>query len=308
MKIAESALDLIGRTPLVRLHRLAAAHGSDTPIVVKMEKNNPGGSSKDRVALNMVLDAEQKGLIRPGALLIEPTSGNTGVGLAMVAACKGYTLILTMPASMSVERRQLLTALGAKIVLTDAAKGMSGAVEKAEALLCENPGAFMPSQFDNPANPAAHITTAAEVWEDTEGEVDVFVACMGTGGTVSGTGRALKQKNPSVHIVAVEPAESPLITQGKAGPHGIQGIGANFIPENYDASVVDEVMTVSTEEAYAYGRELAQLEGLLCGISSGAAAAAAVRLSKMPEYKGKTIVALLPDTGERYLSTPMFKE
>ena len=308
MKIAQSALELIGNTPLVQLNRIAAAHGCAANVVVKLEKCNPAGSSKDRVALNMILDAQEKGLIQPGALLIEPTSGNTGVGLAMAAACLGYELILTMPASMSVERRKLLAALGARIVLTDAALGMAGSISKAEELLEENPGAFMPSQFDNPANPAAHKTTAEEIWRDTEGKVDIFVACMGTGGTVSGTGRVLKEKNPHVRVVAVEPAESPLITEGKAGPHGIQGIGANFVPGNYDASVVDEMLTVSTEEAYAYGRELATLEGLLCGISSGAAVACAVRLSKLPENAGKTIVALLPDTGERYLSTPMFEE
>ena len=308
MKIAQSALELIGNTPLVQLNRISAAHGCAANVVVKLEKCNPAGSSKDRVALNMILDAQEKGLIQPGALLIEPTSGNTGVGLAMAAACLGYELILTMPASMSVERRKLLAALGARIVLTDAALGMAGSIAKAEELLEENPGAFMPSQFDNPANPAAHKSTAEEIWRDTEGKVDIFVACMGTGGTVSGTGKVLKEKNPHVRVVAVEPAESPLITEGKAGPHGIQGIGANFVPGNYDASVVDEVLTVSTGEAYAYGRELAKLEGLLCGISSGAAVACAVRLAKMPEYAGKTIVALLPDTGERYLSTPMFEE
>ena len=308
MKIAQSALELIGNTPLVQLNRIAAAHGCAANVVVKLEKCNPAGSSKDRVALNMILDAQEKGLIQPGALLIEPTSGNTGVGLAMAAACLGYELILTMPASMSVERRKLLAALGARIVLTDAALGMAGSIAKAEELLEENPGAFMPSQFDNPANPAAHKSTAEEIWRDTEGKVDIFVACMGTGGTVSGTGKVLKEKNPHVRVVAVEPAESPLITEGKAGPHGIQGIGANFVPGNYDASVVDEVLTVSTGEAYAYGRELAKTEGLLCGISSGAAVACAVRLSKLPENAGKTIVALLPDTGERYLSTPMFEE
>ena len=308
MKIANSALDLVGNTPLVRLERIACAHGCAAEVVAKLEKCNPAGSAKDRVAVSMIEDAEKRGLLKPGALLIEPTSGNTGVGLAMAAACKGYKLILTMPASMSVERRLLLSAMGAQIVLTDASAGMSGSVAKAEELMKENPGAFMPSQFDNPANPAAHKSTAEEIWRDTEGEVDVFVACMGTGGTVSGTGRVLKEKNQSVRVIAVEPAESPLITEGRSGAHGIQGIGANFIPENYDASVVDEVLTVSTEEAYAFGRELAAKEGLLCGISSGAAVAAAVRLAKLPEYAGKRIVVLLPDTGERYPSTPMFKE
>lgn len=308
MKIAESALNLIGNTPLVRLSRLAQQHDSDTPVLAKLERCNPAGSAKDRVALSMVEDAERKGLLKKGAMIIEPTSGNTGVGLAMVAAVRGYTLVLTMPASMSVERRQLLAALGARIVLTDADKGMSGAVEKAEELLRENPGAFLPSQFDNPANPAAHKATAQEILRDTEGEVDVFVACVGTGGTISGTGRALKEAKKEVYVVAVEPEESPMISQGRSGAHGIQGIGANFVPANYDASVVDEVITVSTEEAYAYGRDIARLEGLLCGISSGAALAAAVQLSKRPQFQGKKIVALLTDTGERYLSTPMFKE
>ena len=308
MKIAESALELVGHTPLVRLHKIAELHGSENPVVAKLERFNPAGSAKDRVALRMIEDAERCGALKPGALIIEPTSGNTGVGLAMAAACKGYPLVLTMPASMSVERRALLTAMGAQIVLTDATLGMSGAVSKAEELMRQHPGAFMPSQFDNPSNPAAHETTAEEIWADTEGKVDVFVATVGTGGTACGTGRVLKSHKPGVRVVAVEPAESPLLSDGKAGPHGIQGIGANFIPGNYDPSVVDEVMTVSTEEAYAFGRELAREEGLLCGISSGAALAAAVELSKRPEMTGKTIVALLPDTGERYLSTPMFKE
>ncbi len=308
MKIAESALELVGHTPLVRLHKIAALHGSENPVVAKLERFNPAGSAKDRVALRMIEDTERCGALKPGALIIEPTSGNTGVGLAMAAACKGYPLVLTMPASMSVERRALLTAMGAQIVLTDATLGMSGAVSKAEELMRQHPGAFMPSQFDNPSNPAAHETTAEEIWADTEGKVDVFVATVGTGGTACGTGRVLKSHKPGVRVVAVEPAESPLLSGGKAGPHGIQGIGANFIPGNYDPSVVDEVMTVSTEEAYAFGRELAREEGLLCGISSGATLAAAVELSKRPEMTGKTIVALLPDTGERYLSTPMFKE
>lgn len=308
MKIAESALELVGHTPLVRLHKIAELHGSENPVVAKLERFNPAGSAKDRVALRMIEDAERCGALKPGALIIEPTSGNTGVGLAMAAACKGYPLVLTMPASMSVERRALLTAMGAQIVLTDATLGMSGAVSKAEELMRQHPGAFMPSQFDNPSNPAAHETTAEEIWADTEGKVDVFVATVGTGGTACGTGRVLKSHKPGVRVVAVEPAESPLLSGGKAGPHGIQGIGANFIPGNYDPSVVDEVMTVSTEEAYVFGRELAREEGLLCGISSGAALAAAVELSKRPEMTGKTIVALLPDTGERYLSTPMFKE
>lgn len=307
MKIADSALDLIGNTPLVRLQRIAKRHGI-APVLAKLERCNPAGSAKDRVALRMVQDAEDKGLLRPGATIVEPTSGNTGVGLAMVAALRGYKLILTMPESMSVERRMLLSALGAQIVLTPAKDGMAGAVARAEEILRETPGAFLPSQFDNPANPAAHEATAREILRDTEGGVDVFVATVGTGGTVSGTGRVLKAEKPGVYVVGVEPAESPLLSGGKAGPHGIQGIGANFVPGNYDPSVVDEVVTVSTEEAYAFGRELAREEGLLCGISSGAALAAAVKLAKRPEFAGKQIVALLPDTGERYLSTPLFAE
>lgn len=308
MRIAQSALDLVGNTPLVKLNLMSFLHDCKAEVVVKLEKFNPAGSAKDRVAVSMIEDAEKKGLLKPGALLIEPTSGNTGVGLAMAAVCKGYKLILTMPASMSMERRLLLAAFGAQIILTDAELGMSGAVQKAEELLAENPGAFMPSQFDNPANPAAHKATAEEILRDTDGNLDVFVACAGTGGTVSGTGRVLKEAKPDVRVIAVEPAESPMISEGRSGAHGIQGIGANFIPANYDASVVDEVMTVTTEEAYQYGRELAAAEGLLCGISSGAAVAAAMRLAQMPEYAGKRIVVLLPDTGERYLSTPMFKE
>ncbi len=305
--IYDSVLEMVGHTPLLRLNRIAEAHGG-TPVLAKVEKNNPAGSVKDRVAKNMVEQAEKKGLLPKGALIIEPTSGNTGVGLAMVASVKGYKLILTMPSSMSVERQMLLSALGAQIVLTDAAQGMAGAVAKAEELIKENPGAFMPSQFDNPDNPDAHSTTASEIWEDTEGKVDVFVACIGTGGTLSGTGKYLKQYNPDIRVIGVEPFESPLITKGVAGVHGIQGIGSNFIPKNYDASVCDEVLTVKTEDAYQFGRELAKREGLLCGISSGAALCAAVAVANRPEFAGKNIVVLLPDTGERYLSTPMFKE
>ena len=305
--IYNSVLEMVGHTPLLRLNRIAEIYGG-TPVLAKVEKNNPAGSAKDRVAKNMVEEAEKKGLLKEGALIIEPTSGNTGVGLAMVAAVKGYKLILTMPASMSVERQMLLKALGAQIVLTDAEAGMAGAVKKAEELMRENPGAFMPSQFDNPDNPAAHVTTAEEIWEDTEHKVDVFVACIGTGGTLSGNGKYLKQYDPEIKVIGVEPAESPLITKGIAGAHGIQGIGSNFIPKNYDASVCDEVLTVSTGDAYAFGRALAQKEGLLCGISSGAALCAAVEVAKRPEMQGKNIVVLLPDTGERYLSTPMFKE
>ena len=307
MKIYDNVLEMVGHTPLLRLNKIAEIFGG-TPVLAKVEKNNPAGSTKDRVAKNMIEQAEKKGLLKEGALIIEPTSGNTGVGLAMVAAVKGYKLILTMPASMSVERQMLLSALGAKIVLTDAEEGMAGAVAKAEELLRKNSGAFMPSQFDNPDNPDAHITTAAEIWEDTDGTVDAFVACIGTGGTLSGTGKYLKQYNPKIKVIGVEPAESPLITKGVAGAHGIQGIGSNFIPKNYDASVCDEVLTVKTEDAYRFGRELAQKEGLLCGISSGAALCAAVEVAHRPEMQGKNIVVILPDTGERYLSTPMFKE
>ena len=289
MRIADSALDLIGNTPLVRLTRLCAEHGVQD-VLAKLEKNNPAGSSKDRVALSMLMDAEARGLLRAGARIVEPTSGNTGVGLAMVAALRGYRLTLTMPENMSLERRRLLAAYGAELVLTPAKEGMEGAVRRAREILDQDPAAFMPSQFDNPANPAAHAAT------------------VGTGGTLCGTGRALKAAKPGMYVAAVEPAESPLLSGGRPGPHGIQGIGANFVPGNYDAAVVDEVLTVSTEEALDFARQLARREGLLCGISSGAAVCAALRLAARPEFAGRTIVTLLPDTGERYLSAPGFVE
>lgn len=305
--IANQLTELIGRTPLVRLNRFGKELNPGAEIVVKVESFNPGGSAKDRIALAMIEDAEKKGLLTPGATIIEPTSGNTGVGLALVAAVKGYKLILTMPDSMSIERRNLLKAYGAKIELTPGKDGMQGAVDKANELHAQTPGSFIPMQFDNPANPQRHYaTTAEEIWKDTDGKVDIFVAGVGTGGTVSGTGKRLKELNPNVKIVAVEPASSPLITTGKAGPHKIQGIGANFIPKTYDASVVDEVLTVENDDAIRSGRRLAQEDGLLVGISSGAAAYAALQLALRPENKGKRIVALLPDTGERYLSTVLY--
>ena len=305
--IANKLTELIGRTPLVRLNRFGKELNPGAEIVVKVESFNPGGSAKDRIALAMIEDAEKKGLLTPGATIIEPTSGNTGVGLALVAAVKGYKLILTMPDSMSIERRNLLKAYGAKIELTPGKDGMQGAVDKANELHAQTPGSFIPMQFENPANPERHYaTTAEEIWKDTDGKVDIFVAGVGTGGTVSGTGKRLKELNPNVKIVAVEPASSPLITTGKAGPHKIQGIGANFIPKTYDASVVDEVLTVENDDAIRSGRRLAQEDGLLVGISSGAAAYAALQLALRPENKGKRIVALLPDTGERYLSTVLY--
>ena len=305
--IANQLTELIGRTPLVRLNRFGKELNPGAEIVVKVESFNPGGSAKDRIALAMIEDAEKKGLLTPGATIIEPTSGNTGVGLALVAAVKGYKLILTMPDSMSIERRNLLKAYGAKIELTPGKDGMQGAVDKANELHAQTPGSFIPMQFDNPANPQRHYaTTAEEIWKDTDGKVDIFVAGVGTGGTVSGTGKRLKELNPNVKIVAVEPASSPLITTGKAGPLKIQGIGANFIPKTYDASVVDEVLTVENDDAIRSGRRLAQEDGLLVGISSGAAAYAALQLALRPENKGKRIVALLPDTGERYLSTVLY--
>ena len=305
--IANQLTELIGRTPLVRLNRFGKELNPGAEIVAKVESFNPGGSAKDRIALAMIEDAEKKGLLTPGATIIEPTSGNTGVGLALVAAVKGYKLILTMPDSMSIERRNLLKAYGAKIELTPGKDGMQGAVDKANELHAQTPGSFIPMQFENPANPQRHYaTTAEEIWKDTDGKVDIFVAGVGTGGTVSGTGKRLKELNPNVKIVAVEPASSPLITTGKAGPHKIQGIGANFIPKTYDANVVDEVLTVENDDAIRSGRRLAQEDGLLVGISSGAAAYAALQLALRPENKGKRIVALLPDTGERYLSTVLY--
>lgn len=309
MNIAQDVTALIGRTPLVLLSRFSAARSLQTPLIAKVEAFNPGGSAKDRVAQAMLDDAEARGLLGAGAVIIEPTSGNTGVGLALLAAVRGYRVILTMPESMSLERRRLLQAFGAEIVLTPAADGMAGAVARAEALHAALPGSLIAGQFENPANPAAHErTTGPEIWRDTDGTVDVFVACVGTGGTVSGAGRYLKAQNPAVRIVAVEPAASPLLSEGRAGAHGIQGIGANFVPETFDRAVVDEILTVTDEEAFETARALARLEGLLVGISSGAAAAAAASLAARPDMAGKRIVVLLPDTGERYLSTGLFEE
>lgn len=306
MKIANNLLELVGNTPLMQVSAFSKRMGLASPLWVKVEAFNPSGSVKARAALAMVEAAEQAGLLKPGATIIEPTSGNTGIGLAMVATIKGYRLILTMPETMSIERRKLLAAYGAELVLTPGAKGMAGAIAKAEELHRTIPGSYIPGQFDNPANPAIHErTTAREIWADTDGRITAFVAGVGTGGTLCGTGRALKQLNPAIRVVGVEPASSPVLQGGVAGPHGLQGIGANFVPANYDAEVVDEVMGVSDEEAFEAARTLAQTEGLLVGISSGAALAAAVRLSRsMTDATG--IVVLLPDSGERYLSTGLF--
>lgn len=306
-KIAERLTDLVGNTPLLELNNFNKDKGLKAHLVAKLEYFNPAGSVKDRVALAMIEDAEAKGLLRPGATIIEPTSGNTGVGLAFVAAAKGYKLILSMPDTMSMERRNLLKALAAELVLTPGADGMKGAIARAEELKTANPGSLILQQFDNPANPAMHErTTGEEIWRDTDGEVDIFVAGVGTGGTVSGVGAALKKHNPNVRIVAVEPVDSPVLSGGKPGAHKIQGIGAGFVPKNYNSTVVDEVLQVSNDDAIRTGRELAKHEGLLVGISSGAAVAAAARLAMLPENEGKTIVALLPDTGERYLSTLLY--
>lgn len=307
MKIAKNLIELIGHTPLVEVASFSKRHGVNTPLVVKPELFNPSGSVKARAALAMIEQAEQDGLLKPGGTLIEPTSGNTGIGLAMVAAIKGYRLILTMPETMSIERRKLLKAMGAEVVLTPGAEGMAGSIAKAEELKRAIEGAFIPQQFDNPANPQIHEhTTAEEIWKDTEGQVDVFVAGVGTGGTLSGVARTLKKYNPNVYIVGVEPQASPILEGGIAGPHKIQGIGANFIPKNYDASVVDEVIGVSNEDAILSARELALTEGLLAGISSGAALWGALQIAKRPAFEGKQVVVLLPDTGERYLSTELF--
>ncbi len=306
-KIANSALDLVGNTPMVELSRLGRETGAVARVVAKVELFNPAGSVKDRIALAMVEEAEARGTIRPGATIIEPTSGNTGVGLALVSALKGYKLILTMPETMSVERQRLVAAYGAQVVLTPGAEGMKGAIARAEALLAEIPGSVMLQQFENPANPERHYrTTAEEIWRDTDGTADLFVAGVGTGGTVSGTGRRLKELNPGMEVVAVEPAASPVLSGGAPGPHRIQGIGAGFVPRNYDAAVVDRVIPVGDDEAIGTARLLAAHEGLLVGISSGAAAYAALQLAKREENRGKTIVVLLPDTGERYLSTLLY--
>lgn len=307
MAIAKKLTELIGNTPLLELGSFSAARGLKTPIIAKVEYFNPGGSVKDRIALAMIEDAEARGVLKPGATIIEPTSGNTGVGLALVSAVKGYRLILTMPETMSVERRNLVKAYGAEVVLTPGADGMKGAIAKAEALRDATPGSVILQQFENPANPAKHYaTTGQEIWRDTDGKVDIFVAGVGTGGTVSGIGKALKEKNPDVKIVAVEPLSSPVLNGGKSGAHKIQGIGAGFVPKTYNADVVDEVFDVDNDDAIRTGRQLAQEQGLLVGISSGAAAFAAAEIAKRPENAGKRIVVLLPDTGERYLSTILY--
>ena len=309
MKIYESVDQLVGHTPLLELKRIEEAHGTNARILGKLEYYNPAGSIKDRIAKAMIDDAEAAGILKPGATIIEPTSGNTGIGLASIAAARGYKLILTMPETMSIERRNLIKAYGAEIVLTDGAKGMTGAIEKANELAAEIPGSFIPGQFINSANPAIHkATTGPEIWEDTDGEVDILVAGVGTGGTITGIGQYLKEQKPEVKLVAVEPAGSPVLSGGSAGSHGIQGIGAGFVPEVLDTTLYDEVITVESDDAFAIGREIGREEGVLVGISSGAAVWAALELAKRPENEGKTIVAILPDTGERYLSTPMFAD
>lgn len=307
-RIYQDLTQLIGNTPLVQLNNIMRDFDLKARLIAKVESFNPGGSVKDRAALSMIDDAEKKGLLSPGALIIEPTSGNTGVGLAWIATLKGYKVVLTMPETMSVERQKLLKALGAEIVLTPGAEGMAGAIRRAEQLRDKNPGSIIIGQFENPANPAAHTsTTAQEIWRDTYGTVDFFVAGVGTGGTLCGTAHGLKKRNPQIQAIAVEPAESPIISGGDPGPHKIQGIGANFIPQNYDASVVDEVITVKGDDAIATARILATREGIFAGISSGAALHAAISIAQRPENSGKTIVVLLPDTGERYLSTELIK-
>ena len=307
--IHTSAAELIGRTPLLELTHLEKELGLEAKIVAKLEYFNPAGSVKDRIALAMIEDAEEKGLLCPGSVLIEPTSGNTGIGLASVAASKGYRLIITMPETMSIERRQLMKAYGAELVLTEGAKGMKGAIAKAEELAKEIPLSFIPGQFVNPANPAVHkATTGPEIWEDTDGKVDFFVAGVGTGGTITGVGEFLKSQDPDVKVIAVEPADSPVLSEGRSGSHKIQGIGAGFVPDVLNTKVYDEIIPVANEDAFATGRQIGRSEGILVGISSGAATWAAIQLAKRPENKGKTIVVLLPDTGDRYLSTPMFAD
>lgn len=309
MKVYESVDQLVGHTPLLELKRVEEAHGVSARILGKLEYFNPAGSIKDRIAKAMIDDAEAAGILKPGATIIEPTSGNTGIGLASIAAARGYQLILTMPETMSVERRNLIKAYEAKIVLTDGAKGMTGAIEKANELAAEIEGSFIPGQFINPANPAIHkATTGPEIWQDTDGTVDILVAGVGTGGTLTGIGQYLKEQNPEVKLVAVEPSDSPVLSEGRAGSHKIQGIGAGFVPEVLDTTLYDEVITVESDDAFAIGREIGREEGVLVGISSGAAVWAALELAKRPENEGKTIVAILPDTGERYLSTPMFAD
>ncbi|MBP3540898.1 MAG: cysteine synthase A [Clostridia bacterium] len=309
MKIAGSVSELIGRTPLLRLHNIEKEYGVNAALLAKLEKQNPAGSAKDRIAAHMIDVAEKEGKLKSGATIIEPTSGNTGIGLAAVAASRGYRVILTMPDTMSVERRSLLKAYGAELVLTEGAKGMNGSVEKAEELHRQIPGSIIAGQFVNPANPEAHyLTTGPEIYEDTDGTVDMFVAGVGTGGTITGVGRYLHEQKPQVKVVGVEPASSPLLTEGRAGSHGLQGIGANFVPDALDVSVMDQILTMTEAEAYEYGKAMARKEGVLVGITSGAALAAAVKLAKQPENAGKTIVILMPDTGDRYLSSPMFAD
>ena len=307
--IYEGIMGLIGKTPLVKLNNIERMYNLESCLMAKLEYLNPAGSVKDRIAKAMIEEAEGKGILKEGAVIIEPTSGNTGIGLASIAAVKGYRLILTMPETMSAERRNILKAYGAEVVLTDGAKGMNGAIEKAAELSAEIPGSFIPGQFVNPVNPKTHSeTTGPEIWNDTDGKVDIFVAGVGTGGTLTGVGRYLKEKNPDVQIIAMEPADSPVLSGGKGGPHKLQGIGAGFIPEILDTSVYNEVITVSSEDAFAVGKEFARMEGVLVGISSGAALHAAIQVAKRPENKSKNIVVLLPDSGDRYYSTSLFTE
>ncbi|MBR5229896.1 MAG: cysteine synthase A [Firmicutes bacterium] len=307
MKVYNSITELAGGTPLLKLNRIIDEKELEVSIYGKLELFNPAGSAKDRVGLAMIKDAEKKGILKPGATIIEPTSGNTGIGLAMTAMARGYKIILTMPETMSIERRKLLAAYGAQVVLTPGSEGMKGAINKAEELAATIPGSFMPGQFDNRANPDVHYrTTGPEIWEDMDGQIDIFVAGIGTGGTITGVGKFLKEKNPDIKIIAVEPAGSPLLSQGKSGPHGLMGIGANFVPSILDRSIIDEIITVKEADAYEAGRLMAGKEGVLVGITSGAALHAAMEMASRPENKGKNIVAFMPDTGERYLSTPMF--